>query len=241
MLNQARAPARAPAIDFADARRLMTRAPAEPGRQEANLADDQQLVRDMLAGDERAFTAFFDDYFPRVYRFALPRLGGEPDVCKEVVQATLVKAIRSLASYRGEAALFSWICQICRHQIADYLRAHRRHSDRVVLLEDSAEIRAALEAIEAPREDEPLHRYDRDETRRLVRGVLDRLPGRYGDVLEWKYIEGHSVEEIGDRLGIGHTAAQSLLARARTAFREALETVFGSTAADVLAGMRGMS
>lgn len=193
----------------------------------------------MLAGEERAFNTFFDTYFPRVYRFALPRLGGDTEAGKEVVQATLVKAIRHLGNYRGEAALFSWICQICRHQIVDYLRANRRHSERVVLLDDSPEIRAALESIEAPREDEPMHKYSNAETRRLVQTVLDRLPSRYGDVLEWKYIEGRSVEEIGEMLGVGHTAAQSLLARARTAFREALETVFGSTADDVLAAMRG--
>ncbi|HEY5808595.1 MAG TPA: RNA polymerase sigma factor [Povalibacter sp.] len=205
-----------------------------------DLTDERELVRRMLAGEERAFSAFFDGYFPRVYRFALPRLGGDADASKEVVQATLVKAIRNLASFRGDAALFSWICQICRHQIVDHLRANRRHSKHVVLLEDSPEIRAALEAIEAPQEDEPLHQYGSEETRRLVRSVLDRLPSRYGDVLEWKYVEGRSVEEIGELLGIGHTAAQSLLARARTAFREALETVFGSTAADVLAGMRGI-
>ena len=192
----------------------------------------------MLAGEERAFNAFFEDYFPRVYRFALPRLGGDPEAGREVVQATLIKAIRNLPNFRGEAALFSWVCQICRHQIVDHLRAHRRHASHVALLEDSPEIRAALEAVEAPPEDDPLHNYGSEETRRLVRSVLDRLPGRYGDVLEWKYVEGRSVEEIGSMLGIGQTAAQSLLARARVAFREALETVFGSTAADVLSGLR---
>jgi len=208
-------------------------------RVEADLTDEQELVRRMLAGEERAFNTFFDVFFPRVYRFALPRLAGQPEAAREVVQATLVKAMRNLAGYRGDAALFSWICQICRHQIVDHLRADRRHSQHVVLLEDSPEIRAALEAVEAPQEDEPLHRYGNEETRRLVRSVLDRLPSRYGDVLEWKYVEGRSVEEIGDLLGIGHTAAQSMLARARIAFREALETVFGSTADDVLAAMRG--
>jgi RNA polymerase sigma-70 factor (ECF subfamily) len=208
-------------------------------RVEADLTDEQELVRRMLAGEERAFNTFFDVFFPRVYRFALPRLAGQPEAAREVVQATLVKAMRNLAGYRGDAALFSWICQICRHQIVDHLRADRRHSKHVVLLEDSPEIRAALEAVEAPQEDEPLHRYGNEETRRLVRSVLDRLPSRYGDVLEWKYVEGRSVEEIGDLLGIGHTAAQSMLARARIAFREALETVFGSTADDVLAAMRG--
>lgn len=197
-------------------------------------------MRRMLAGEERAFNAFFNDFFPRVYRFALPRLAGDQDAAKEVVQATLVKAIRSLANYRGDAALFSWVCQICRHQIVDHLRVHQRHSKHVTLLEDSPDLRAALESIEAPAEDEPLQRYGTEETRRLIRSVLDRLPGRYGDVLEWKYVEGRSVEEIGALLGIGHTAAQSMLARARVAFREALETVFGSTAADVLAGMRSV-
>ena len=205
------------------------------------LSDERELVRSMLAGDERAFNTFFEAYFPRVYRFALPRLAGDAEASKDVVQATMVKAMRNLASYRGDAALFSWVCQICRRQIVDHLRATHRRSSKVVLLEDSPDISAALDSIEAPQEDEPMHRYSADETRRLIRTVLDRLPSRYGDVLEWKYVEGRSVEEIGDLLGIGHTAAQSLLARARVAFREALETVFGSTATDVLAGMRGLT
>lgn len=195
---------------------------------------DAELVERMRAGDERAFNTFFDTYFPRIYRFALPRLAREEDAAKDVVQATLIKAIRNLKHYRGEAALFTWICQICRHEIVDFLRASRRHSDKVVLIEDSPEVRAALETVAIPETESPVARLDRAETGRLIRSVLDRLPSRYGDVLEWKYVEGRSVEEIGAALGIGHTAAQSMLARARVAFREALETVFGSTAAEVL-------
>jgi RNA polymerase sigma-70 factor, ECF subfamily len=199
---------------------------------------DAALIAAMLAGNEAAFRAFFETYFPRVYRFALPRLGNDAEACKEVVQSTLVKAMRALGTFRGEAALFSWLCQICRRQIADYLRAHRRHHQNVVLIDDTPGLREALDSIAAPASDEPAQGYGSAETRRLVQSVLDRLPSRYGDVLEWKYIEGRSVEEIGALLGVGQTAAQSLLARARVAFREALETVFGSTASDVLAGMR---
>jgi len=192
----------------------------------------------MLSGDERAFGAFFEVYFPRLYRFALPRLGRDVEASREVVQATLVKVMRNLASYRGEAALFTWMCQICRREIVDYLRATRRRSERLVLLDDDDEIRAALESIEAPEETNPSVQYSRAELRRVVRQVLDRLPERYGDVLELKYIEGGSDEEIGALLGIGHRAAQSLLARARSSFRQALETVFGTAAADMLATLR---
>src|SRR5512141_347826 len=113
-------------------------------------ADDRQLVNAMLAGEERAFTQFFEIYFPRVYRFALPRLRRNEDTAKDVVQNTLIKAMRKLGDWRGDASLFTWLCQICRREIADHVRAQRRHSDKVVLIEDSAEVRAALESIEAP-------------------------------------------------------------------------------------------
>ena len=201
------------------------------------VTDDRELVRQMLAGEERAFSEFFTIYFPRVFRFALPRLNRNEDDAKDVVQATLVKAMRKLGDYRGEAAMFTWLCQICRREIANHVRTQRRHSDKVVLIEDSDEVRAALESIEAPVADDPLRRCDGAELKRLVHAVLDRLPGRYGEALEWKYVEGRSVEEIGDRLGIGHTAAQSLLARARVAFRDGLEAVFGASATDVLASL----
>jgi RNA polymerase sigma-70 factor, ECF subfamily len=201
------------------------------------LTDDRELVRRMLAGDERAFSEFFATYFPRIYRFALPRLSRNEDTAKDVVQNTLIKAIRNLASFRGESAMFTWLCQICRREIADQVRSQRRHAGKVVLIDDSEDVRLALESIEAPAADDPLRRCDGAELKRLVHAVLDRLPGRYGEALEWKYVEGRSVEEIGDLLGIGHTAAQSLLARARVAFRDGLEAVFGASAADVLAGL----
>jgi len=191
----------------------------------------------MLAGDERAFRAFFELYFPRVYRFALPRLRGNEDTAKDVVQSTLIKAMRKLDAWRGDASLFTWLCQICRREIADHVRSQQRRSSKVVLIDDSDEVRAALENIEAPASDDPLRRADSAELKRLVHAVLDRLPNRYGEALEMKYVEGHSVEEIGQRLGIGHAAAQSLLARARVAFRDGLEAVFGAAAADVLAGL----
>ena len=199
--------------------------------------EDAELIASMLQGDEAAFRTFFAIYFPRLYRFAIPRLAGDADATKEVVQTTLIKAMRSLSSYRGEAAMFTWLCQICRRQVVDHLRAQKRYADHVVPIEDSDEMRAVLEAIEAPASSEPFQGYSEAETSQIVRSMLDRLPNRYGDVLEWKYIEGMTVEEIAQALGVGVIAAQSVLARARRAFREALETVFGATAGDVLAGM----
>jgi RNA polymerase sigma-70 factor (ECF subfamily) len=197
------------------------------------LADERQLIGRMLAGDERAFDAFFEAYFARLYRFALPRLNGDVEATREVVQATLAKAMRRMTDFRGDSSLFTWICQICRHEAVDHIRAQRRHSRHVVLIDDQPELRMAIDAIEAPEEFDLVRSYGRAEVGRLVQSVLDRLPSNYGNALEWKYMEDRSVEEIGKRLGIGTTAAQSLLARARIAFRDALEQVFGADAADI--------
>ncbi len=187
----------------------------------------------MLDGDEQAYEAFFNAHFPRVYRFALPRLNGDVEAARDVVHATLAKAMRGMAEFRGESGLFTWVCQICRREVVDFIRARRRRDRHVVLIDDLPDVRRAIEAIEAPEESDLVRAYGRAEAARLVRSILDRLPSNYGDALEWKYMEGHTVEEIGERLGIGTTAAQSLLARARIAFREALEQVFGADAADV--------
>jgi RNA polymerase sigma-70 factor (ECF subfamily) len=63
----------------------------------------------------------------------------------------------------------------------------------------------------------------------LIQAALDALPDRYGDVLEWKYVDGLSVKQIAQRLGVGPKAAESLLSRARGAFRETLQAIDAST------------
>ena len=85
--------------------------------------DDTSLARRMLAGDESAFDAFFETYFPGLYRFALARLDGNADAAEDVTQATLCAAIRKIGTYRGEAALFTWLCTFCRHELSARSRA----------------------------------------------------------------------------------------------------------------------
>ena len=73
----------------------------------------------------------------------------------------------------------------------------------------------------------PERHYRRVERLRLIQVTLDKLPARYGDVLEWKYIEGHSIKEISARLNIGAEATQSLLARAKRAFADVYSSLAG--------------
>ncbi len=100
------------------------------------------------------------------------------------------------------------------------------------LLEEDSTIQGILETLAAPAAEEPENTLWRQDMMRLIQATLDNLPGHYGDVLEWKYVDELSVKEIADQLGVGPKAAESLLTRARTAFREAIAAITGS--ADVL-------
>ncbi len=116
---------------------------------------DRALARRILGGDEEAFQDLFDRFFPRLYRFALARLRDDPETAKDVVQQTFCQAIEWLDTYRGEAALYTWFCQICRNVLADHFRRSGRSTGRVVLLEDLPNARAVLESLAAPASDEP--------------------------------------------------------------------------------------
>lgn len=198
---------------------------------------DRRQVQKLLAGDPAEFDAFFARYFPRLYRFVLPRVEHRADAAQDVCQVVLTRALRRMNSYRGEAALFTWLCQIARNELADYWRLQRRDAARVVSVDDDANIRAVLESLQANEVDGPEAQRYGEELGRAVQITLDHLPEHYGDALEWKYLDGLSIVEIGGRLGLSVPATQSVLQRARVAFRE----TFGVLAEAVLKDVLGSS
>ena len=195
---------------------------------------DLELARRLVAGDERGFAKFFDEYYPRVFRFALTRLGRDTDAADELAQRTLCRAARKLSLYRAEASLFTWLCQICRREIHDYLEVRQRDERRLVSIDDDPTVRAALESIPADLHSDPERLATRADSLRLVQVVLDYLPANYGNALEWKYVQGLAVSEIASRLEVTPLAAESLLARARRAFRDAWLSVTGDELPEVL-------
>ena len=187
--------------------------------------DDKRLVKTLLSGDERAFDRFFEDNFSRLYRFALVRLSDDPDAAREIAQIVLTRAMQKLHTYRAESALFTWLCAICRNEVSDWLSKQGRYRQHIVLTEDFPEVQAAVDSFQTPFEENPEAQYQRLEKLRLIQVALDKLPPKYGDVLEWKYVEGHTVREISERLDIGHEATQSLIARAKRAFADVYTTL----------------
>ncbi len=195
---------------------------------------DRELVRALLHGRRESFDRFFIDYFPRLYRFVLPRVERDSAAAEDLCQHVLSRAIRGLASYRGEASLFTWICQIARNELSRYWERRRQEDANVLHIEDDSDIRAMLESVAAPESDQPESQRLRAEVARLIHVALDHLPQHYASALELKYIDGLSVQEVAEQLSQTVTATQSVLARARLALRDLLESA-GITATEEMA------
>ena len=187
-------------------------------------AEDLALAGRILAGEEDAFEAFGERYFKALYRFASARLAGDRDLTREIVQTAITKALSKLDAYRGEASLLTWLCSCCRNEILMHLR-RRRTAPVDVELEEEQEPVAGFGS-QAPRDPEAA--LLRREKAHRVHMALDGISDHYARALEWKYLDRLPVDEIAARLGMSPKAAESLLTRARQAFR----TVYASLQAE---------
>lgn len=189
------------------------------------IEQDRSLARRVAGGDQGAFDEFFKEYFPRLFRFTLTRADNNPELAEEVVQRTMCIVVRKMSSYRGEALLFTWLCQICRNEmIAVYRQNGERYRDDLPI-EDHPAVQAALESLGAD-EFRPETVQRKDEIARFVHATLQHLPARYARALEMKYVQGNSVQEIALELELSEKAAESLLTRARKAFKEGFSALW---------------
>lgn len=173
-------------------------------------------MRRMLGGDRAAFDDFAERYFTGVYRFALSRVGGDQDLALEMAQTTVCKAIEKLDSYRGESPLLGWLCACCRNEIGMLWRKKQRRPIEVEIDDEIHDYPIGRQGSDLVGAEQSLIR-QQDAT--LVHATLDGLPDHYARALEWKYHDRLPVKTIAQRLGTSAKAAESLLTRARLAFR----------------------
>jgi RNA polymerase sigma-70 factor (ECF subfamily) len=192
--------------------------------------NEKKRAQKLLAGDDSDSKQFFDEFFPRLYRFAINRMSGDHEATREVVQGTLTKILLNLDKFRGDSALFTWMCSICNNEILDFQHRQSRYRHAIVLETNLNEHERVEKVASQSAADQPEDVYGRDQKALKIHQVLDNLPFQYGTLLEWKYIEGLSVKEMADRLGQSPAATQSTLFRARMAFQELYaETVVGGS------------
>jgi len=180
-------------------------------------ANDLVLASQVTEGDEASLATFYARYADPLFAFVYHQLDGPRAEAEDIWQETLLAALQALPTYHGQSRLFTWLCSIAQHKIADHFRQQGRRATDV--FSDVPEARLSALVSDAPLPEEMVVRR---ATRVRVVQALAFLTDDYRRALIARYADERSVDEVARMLGRTYKAAESLLARARDAFREAL-------------------
>lgn len=142
---------------------------------------------------------------------------GERQAVDEVMQEVSLAAVEQKAPLADASKVSPWLYRLA---VTQSLLYRRRMGRRRKLTEGYAERVRPSEG--DSRTVDPLDWLLADERQKLVRAALARLPARDAEILLLKYGEDWSYHEIADHLGIGHSAVEARLHRARRRLRQEL-------------------
>jgi len=167
---------------------------------------DAALLGAHVAGDSDAFATLLLRHRDRLWAVAL-RTTSDPEDAADALQDALISAHRNAASFRGEAAVTTWLHRIVVNACLDLMR-RRRSRPSVPLLEEDGE--AGHHGIADPRDD-----FDRLEMRMEIDKALSALPLDQRSAVILVDIEGHSVADAAHILGIAEGTVKSRCSRGR--------------------------
>ncbi len=192
-------------------------------------AEEVELVAKARTGDYDAFERLVKSCERRIWAIAW-RLVGDREEAENIVQASFLKAMEALDSFRGEAGFCTWVGRIATNEGLEILRRRRRKDalslDELVTESDDDGPIPHPELLADWRED-PSRSVEREELRRILDDALDTLSPGLRAVFVLRDVEGQSTAETAEALGITEANAKVRLMRARLALRERLTEAFG--------------
>jgi RNA polymerase sigma-70 factor, ECF subfamily len=190
---------------------------------------EKELLRLARTGDGTAFETLVTHHERSIYSLALRILKHSQDA-EDVTQQTFLSALENLDSFRGESGFRTWLTRIATHAALKVIR--KRNGLPTVSLDEATDAPDDGGPIPHPEyiadwRNSPEHLVERRETAQLIETALESLDTNHRLVFLLRDVEGFSVRETADTLGITEANVKVRLLRARLRLREALTETFG--------------
>ena len=199
-------------------------------KQIAYPTNDTEQVQRALARDAGAFRAIMQKHNRRLYRIARSILRNNADA-EDAVQEAYLSAFTNLASYRGEGTLKSWLSRIVFNESLGRLRQRHSSIDLATLEQQQSEAQI-IQFPQSTPNDDPERTMAQRQIIDLVEQATDNLPDAFRLVFVTRVIEGMSIEETSELLGIKPETVKTRLHRARQLVRDQLEKEIGPVLTD---------
>jgi RNA polymerase sigma-70 factor (ECF subfamily) len=168
--------------------------------------DEKQLLTKLRAGEAAAVRAWYKLYATRLEHFILGKVSNPLDA-QEIMQEVFMKSLQNLAHFTGKSTLWTWMCSIAKHEVADYWR--KKYAKKTLALVPLMDNLLAAEIGDA---------HDLAEKIGLI---LKKMEKGNGELLLQKYVDCKKVAQIAREMGKSSKAVESDLWRARRAFKKA--------------------
>ncbi|MBR6643550.1 MAG: RNA polymerase sigma factor [Lachnospiraceae bacterium] len=168
---------------------------------------------------QRLLEKLFHSYYKEIYRY-LYSLTHDASLSEDLASDVFLEVVKSVASFRGEADMKTWLFSVARHKWIDYLRKKNRRAETEVLSEFVGEERTADRGITVA--SGPEDRYLEKELLERIHAILEKEPERTRNIVKLR-LEGYSFYEIGKLQGISESSARVIYFRAKEKLRQTLE------------------
>jgi RNA polymerase sigma factor (sigma-70 family) len=180
---------------------------------------DRSMANGIAAGDVSAFECLMRRYNRRLYRLARATLRDRTEA-EDALQDAYLSAFRSMASFRGDASLGTWLSRLVLNECFARMRRNVRRENVIPMVNASRHAGSTQMIID--QSDSPDGALGRAQIRDLLERKVDELPDNYRIVFVLRSIEELSVEETAETLGILEETVRSRHFRAKNLLRESL-------------------
>lgn len=159
---------------------------------------DEKLTKQAIAGSDCAWQSLVKRHESSLYNHAY-RMVGHPEDAKDLLQDVLLATYRNLANFRGEAPFRAWMFRIATFRCTDHLRRKRPDTSELEETED------------LDRDSNPALGLENVRSNRDILALLRRLPPEQRHVVELKFFQHFTFDEISRQLGISTSTAKTRL------------------------------
>jgi len=186
-------------------------------------ARDESFVDQLIAGDRQAFSKLVEQTSTRIYSLGLRMLGNEQDA-EDLLQETYLKALKALPNFEKRSSINTWLFRIAANEALMLLRKRKTGANTIDIDRGDEEDEAPIEILDwcCLPEQEMVSA----ETRIQLTKAADRLSPVLRIVFQLRDVDGFSVQETAEILGISEDAVKTRLVRARLKLREELSVYF---------------
>jgi RNA polymerase sigma-70 factor (ECF subfamily) len=178
--------------------------------------NEKELINQLIKQDPQAEKEFYQRYKKKLLRYINSKVPCQQDA-EEILQDVFTAALKSLPNFSYDSSLYTYLCAIARHEIADF---YRKKKIKTIVFSRFPFLKKLVSKALSPELS-----YEEKQMKKKIKQSFSSLKKEYSQVLKLKYVQGKQVKEIAAIIGKSFKATESMLFRARKAFQKEYSTL----------------